>query len=191
MKTLFIMLISVALFSNCKKDVTSCKEYKQLEIQENPIDTNTIDIPEFKALLAQYSCLKPYEFKSDPYSWLMKCNVSYKGIPVLMQQYAIVKSKETNEVKVMDTLRTYDLPLSTEPGISYNDAIKEAKKVMNFDHTCIFYSLGIYEINRSGTYNPDKFILVWKIEGAKGYPLVILDANTKRVYVNSDGIIIN
>jgi hypothetical protein len=191
MKTLFILLISLALFSNCKKDLSSCEDYKQQDAPGTPIDSNTIDVPEFKVLLAQYPCLKPYELSSSPYSWLMKCHVSYKGIPILMEQYVIIKSKENNQVTSTDTLRTYNLSLSTEPGISYTDAIKEAKKVMNFDHTCIFYSLCIYNPNYASPYRPANYVLVWKIEGTKGYPLVILNANTKEIYRNTDGIIIN
>jgi Zn-dependent metalloprotease len=189
MKYLFIILISMALFSACKKDVKSCKQYKQLD-QKKPVDTNAIDVPEFKAILVQYPYLQPYEFSSDPYSSVMKCNVFYKGI-LVMDQYVIIKSKTTNQVTVMDALQTYNLSLSIDPGISYTDAIKESKRIMNFDHTCISYSLVIFHINRADTYNPANYMLAWKIEGTKGYPLVILDANTKEVYSSEDGIIIN
>lgn len=191
MKTIYALLILTALFSGCRKDVTSCKNYKEKEIQENLLDINTIDVPEFKTVLAQYPYLKPYEFNSDQYASVMKCHVFYKGIPVLTDQYVFIKNKSSNEVSQSDTLRTYDLPLSTEPGISHTDAIKEAKRVMNFDHTCIFYSLGIYNTGLYGAYNANNYVLVWKIEGTKGYPLVILDAYTKEVYRNTDGIIIN
>lgn len=189
MKTIHALLILIVLFSNCKKDVSSCKEYKQKDVRENLIDPTTIDIPEFTAFLTQYSYLKPYEFNSDQYSSLMKCYVFYKGIPVLTDQYIFSKNKSTNEVIVMDTLRSYDLPVSTNPGVSYTDAIEKAKEVMNFDHTCIVYSLGIYDTSLQGAYHPNNYVLVWKIEGSKGYPLVIVDANTKQIYRSLDELI--
>lgn len=190
MKALFILLVSVALFSNCKKDVASCKTYQQQKIRENPIDPNTIDVPEFRALLAQYPYLRPYEFTDTDYSSIMKCNVFCKGLPVLTDQFVIAKNKTTNQVTVMDTLRSYDLPVSTEPGISYTDAIKEAKKIANFDHTCIFYSLGIYNSGMYGSYHPANYVLVWKIEGKNKYPMVMLDAHTKQLYrVYNNGLV--
>ncbi len=191
MKNLLILLISIALFSACRKDVTLCKNYTQRNPHESLIDPNSIDVPEFKAFLTQHPYLKPYEFNSDQYASVMKCNVFYKNLPVLMYQYVFSKNKSTNALFLTDTLHNYDLPLSTEPGISYSDAIKEAKRIMNFDHTCIFYSLGIYDINLHRAYDPNNFVLVWKIEGTKGYPLVILNANTKEVYSSEDGIIVN
>ncbi len=191
MKTIFSFLIFLAFFSNCRKGVDSCKDYTKREVKENPIDANTIDVPEFRTLLAQYAYLRPYEFSSDNYSWVMKCNVFCKGLPVLTDQYVVIKNKTSNQVVTMDTLHTYDLPLATEPGISYTDAIKEAKRVANFDHTCIFYSLGIYDTGLYGVYNPDNYMLVWKIEGKDNYPVVIIDARTKQIYRNYNGIIID
>lgn len=191
MKTLFSLFIFLAFFSSCRKGVDSCKDYQKKDVQENPLDVNTIDVPEFRALLTQYAYLRPYEFSSDQYSSVMKCNVFCKGLPVLNDQYVIIKSKTTNQVTISDTLHTYDLPLSKEPGISYTDAIKEAKRVMNFDHTCIFYSLGIYDTSLYGAYDPNNYVLVWKIEGTDRYPLVIVDARTKQIYRTYDGFIIN
>lgn len=182
MKTILTFLIFLIFFSNCRKGVESCKDYKKTDVQENPIDVNSIDVPEFRTLLSQYTYLRPYEFSSDAYSWVMKCNVFCKGLPVLNDQYVVIKNKASNQVVTTDTLRTYDFPLSTEPGISYTDAIKEAKRVMNFDHTCIFYSLGIYNTGSYGAYHPGNYVLVWKIEGKDKYPLVILDARTKQIY---------
>lgn len=189
-KTLFILLLSITLFSNCRKDVSVCREYQQAG-QEAVIDTNMIDVPEFKVFLTQYPYLKPYEFNSDKYSSVMKCNVFWKGLHVLTDQYLVIKSKATGQMSVADTVRTYDLPVSVEPRVSYTDAIKEAKKIMDFDHTCIFYSLCIYDTGLHGAYNPNNYVLVWKIEGQKKYPLVILDANTKQIYRNTDGIVMD
>ena len=191
MKTTLTLLIFLAFFSNCRKGVESCNDYQKADLQENPIDVNIIDVPEFRTLLTQYPYLRPYEFSNDHYSWVMKCNVFCKGLPVLNDQYVVIKSKTSNQVVTTDTLRTYDLPLSTEPGISYTDAIKEAKRVMNYDHTCICYSLGIYDTGLHGAYHPDNYVLVWKIEGKEKYPVVILDARTKQIYRSYNGMIIN
>lgn len=180
----------MSLFSNCRKDVSACRHYQQAE-QEKLVDSATIQVPEFRSLLAQHAYLKPYEFNDDTYSSVMKCYVYFKGLPVLTDQYVALRNKTTNEVTLSDTLRSYDLPLSTEPGISYSDAIKEARKVADFDHTCMFYSLAVFNTELYRSFNSNHYALVWKIEGKKGYPLVIIDAHTKQVYRNLDGIIVN
>lgn len=191
MKNPFIFLMLIVFFSNCRKGVESCKDYQKRDAQENLIDANTIDVPEFRTFLSQYPYLRPYALRSDAYSWDMQCRVFCKGLPVLNDYYVISKNKTTNQVYTSDTLRTYELPLSTEPGISYTDAIKAAKRVMNFDHTCIFYSLGIYDTGLHGAYHPDNYALVWKIEGKDKYPVVIIDARTKEIYSSYTGIIID
>lgn len=191
MKNPFIFLILIVFFSNCRKGVESCKDYQKRDVQENLIDANTIDVPEFRTLLTQHPYLRPYEFNSDYYSWNMRCTVFWKGLPVINDYYVVSKNKITNQVSTSDTLRTYDLPLSTEPGISYTDAIKEAKRVMNFDHTCIFYSLGIYDVGLYGAYNSSNYALVWKIEGKEKYPVVIIDARTKQIYTSYTGMILD
>ncbi len=191
MKTLLSFFIFLVFFSNCRKGLDSCKDYKKRDIQEHPIAVNNIDVPEFRTLLSQYAYLRPYEFSSDAYSWVMKCHVFCKGLPVLNNEYVVSKNKTSNQVVTSDTLSSYDLTLSTEPGISYTDAIKEAKRVVNFDHTCIMYSLGIYDTGPYGTYDPNNYVLVWKIEGKDTYPVVIVDAWTKQIYRSYNGMMIH
>lgn len=191
MKQLLAFLMLAAFFSNCRKGMESCKDYQKQDVQEHAIDVNTIDVPEFRALLAQYPYLRPYDYRDDQYSYTMKCNVFCKDLPVLNDQYVIVKSKTSNQIILPDTLPAYLLTLSTDPGISYTDAIKAAKRVMNFDHTCIFYSLGIFNTGWQGAYHPDNYVLAWKIAGKDGYPVVIVDARTKQIYRSYNDIIIN
>ena len=184
-------MILAALCANCRKGVESCKDYQKKNVQEYPLDLNVIEVPEFKTLLAQYGYLRPYAYSSDQYSWTMKCNVFCKGLPVLNDQYIVTKGKPSNQIIYPDTLPAYDLALSTDPGISYTDAIQAAKHVMNFDHTCIFYSLGIFNTGLYGAYHPNNYVLAWKIEGKDKDPVVIIDARTKQIYRSYDGIIIN
>lgn len=191
MKKTIMILFCAALFSSCKKDVNACKDYKQLNGKEELIDVNTIDVPEFKAVLLQYPQLQAYRFKNESGFASMKCKAFYKGLPVFTDYYNVTKNSSSNQVYITDTVKTYHLAVSVEPGISYTDAIKESKKVMNFDHTCISYCLGIYNINAHSSYSPDNYVLVWKIEGKNNYPYVVIDAHTKQIYQSFDGIIVN
>lgn len=186
-----MILFCAVLLSGCKKDVNACKDYKQLSGKEELIDVNTIDVPEFKAVLLQYPQLQPYRFKNEQSFASMKCKVFYKGLPVFTDYYNVTKNSSSNQVYITDTVKAYNLPVSVEPGISYTDAIRTAKKVMNFDHTCISYCLGIYNVNAYSGYSPDKYVLVWKIEGKNNYPYVVIDAHTQQIYQSFDGIIVN
>lgn len=191
MKKTIMILFCAALLYGCKKDVNACKDYKQLSGKEELIDVNTIDVPEFKAILLQYPQLQPYRFKNEQGFATMKCKAFYKGLPVFTDYYNVTKNSSPNSVYITDTVKAYNLTVAVEPGVSYMDAIKESRKVMNFDHTCISYCLGIYNINAYRSYSPDKYVLVWKIEGRNNYPYVVIDAQTRQIYQSVDGIIID
>ena len=189
MKLLFLSLIPLLLYSACKKDVSACKDYKEITGKAHLIDLNTIDAPDFIDTLAKHSQLQAYHFDKSSATLSMDCYVFYKDLPLFSDYYHIVKDRATNQITTLDTIFTGPLAISLEPAISYKDAIKYAKSIMNFDHTCISYRLGLYNINYGNTLNAN-YKLVWKVEGEKGFPFVIMDASTKHTFLVSSGIFI-
>lgn len=186
MKSLFLLLTTLFIYTSCKKDVSACKDYKEITGQAHLIDLNTIEAPEFLDTLTKNPQLQAYRFDKNSMTLAMNCHVFYKGLPLFSDYYYILKGTSTNQITTQDTIFKGPLNISLEPGISYKEAIRYAKNIVNFDHTCISYRLGLYNINYGNTLNAD-YKLVWKIEGEKGFPFVIMDASTKRTFLISGG----
>lgn len=186
-KTIFQLLCSFFLFTACKKDINSCKNYKEISGQEQLIDLNTVNAPELIDTLKKYPNLQLYRFETSNSGWVARCNVFYKDFPVFSDTYLLNKSSYTGMLYASDTLRIKTLTISLDPAISSNDAIKIAKRYSNFDHSCISYRLGIYNVNYSSAA-PKNYKLVWKIESADKYPYVIVDANTNQFITSDSGI---
>lgn len=176
MKNLIIALLSLALFAGCKKDVHACKEYTEL-IGREPA-ANAANAPELLDTLAKYPQLQLYRFYSDNYSWNATCHVYYGDLPIFSDYYFLSKSTVTGKLSSQDSVFTGPLTISLEPAVSAKDAIKEAKKLQNFDHTCISYRLGLFNLAYGGGRN---YRLVWRIEGKDGNPFVTVNAVDKSI----------
>jgi Zn-dependent metalloprotease len=187
MKIILAVLIPISLFTSCKKDISVCKNYKELSGQEQLIDLNTINALELIDTLAKYPELQLYKFENTGNGWVARCNVFYKGLIIFSDTYLLNKSTSTGTMYASDTLRIKVMPTSLEPTISSDEAIKTAKRNTNYDHTCISYRLGIHNVNYSYS-SPKNYKLVWKIEGTDKYPYTIVDATTNRVIVSDNGI---
>ncbi|MEO6305093.1 MAG: PepSY domain-containing protein [Bacteroidia bacterium] len=189
MKTIIVIFISIISFTRCKKYVNACKELTELKGKEHLVDLNGINAQELIDTLSRHPELQLYKFETSTTNWVARCNVFYKDLIIFSDTYLLNKGYNTGILYASDTLRPKNITFSLEPSVSYEDAIKAAKKEVNFDHTCISYRLGIYNINAiSGNSKVKNYKLVWKIEGTDKYPYAIVDANTKQVIVSDDGI---
>ncbi|MBA3682210.1 MAG: hypothetical protein H0W73_13785 [Bacteroidetes bacterium] len=187
MKTLPVILISIYLFTSCKKDTNACKDYKEISGQKQLVDVSNINAPELIDTLNKHPELQLYSFKTSSTGWVARCNIFYKHLIIFTENYLINKGYNTGFIYASDTLRPQNISISLEPLISYQDAIKTAKQYINFDHTCISYRLGIYntDISRRALKS---YKLVWKIEGANHFPYAFIDAESKTVLMMDNGI---
>ena len=189
MRKIIIIFISILLFTECKKHVNACKNQTELKDREHLVNLSGINAPELLDTLAKHPELQLYSFNSTSSNWVARCYVFYNDLLIFSDYYLINKTYNSGMIYASDTLLPKNINFSLEPAIPYQDAIKEAKKKLNFDHTCINYRLGLYNINvRNGDNKTKNYKLVWKIQGKEGYPYVIIDANTKEVIFADDGI---
>ncbi len=185
MKTTLIFL-AAALFMlvNCKKDVNACKNYTELSGMGPLLNPATITVQEFRDTLAKYPELQPYNFQDAPYMAMLNCYVSYKNLPVFSDNYFLIKYKQNDTLSSSQGVLKGTLPNTLEPAVSHKAAIKAAMQYANFDHTCIAYQLGLYNIAPGG--NTKNYRLVWKVQPTeKALPFVIIDAENERLVFRS------
>lgn len=179
MKKLIVFILSLCLFTNCKKDLGACKTYKKLTGFEKVIDKNSVDAPQLRDTLLKYPQLQLTEFRSYNFGWYARCQVYYRDLPIFSDVYNLQLNSGASswELSSTDTIWTKPLNFSLDPAISYEKAIEIAKKYVNFDHTCISYQLGIQSTNRYVIFKYRTYCLAWKIQSDDGHSYVILEAN--------------
>jgi hypothetical protein len=185
---LTLALVSV-FYSSCKKDIKSCKDYQELKGRGQSADLSVITAQEIKDTLAKYPQLVPYLVRNDQYSTGVSCHVYYKDLLIFTDEYYLYKYTDWRDtVTGYGKILNKDPGISIEPQISAMDAIKQAKKSVNFDHTCITYRLGLYNMNPRSETIPANYRLVWKImDSQKSYIYVITDAVSNQVIIADDG----
>lgn len=188
MKTIFVLACCLAALAACKKDLGACRNYNELSSQQGHlVDLNGINAPELLDTLAKYPQLQLYSFNTLSYGWNAQCHLVYQGLLVFSDNYSLFKSAVTGSLTASGTAPFISTAISLEPAVSYKDAIAEAKKHANFDHSCISYQLGLYNINGADAAVPKNYRLVWKVQSETGYPFVILDARDKWLMASSNG----
>lgn len=185
MKKIIPILFCLALAAGCKKDITTCKNYKQNNNREPNVAF--AGAPELADTLAKYPELQLSRFYSDNYGWNATCRVYYGDLLIFSDYYSLSKVAVTGTLNIPVPVFRGPLAISLEPSVSYEEAIREAKKWQDFDHTCISYRLGLFNISY---YDQGKdYRLAWRIEGAKGSPYVVVDAVNKAIVQSSSGVV--
>lgn len=182
MKHIFILL-AIALAASCKKDLGVCSNYKEIKGREQAADISGLP-QQLKDSLATHPQLVPYSVNLGAYVNGVLCRMYYNDIPVLSGDYSLYKQSGYGHdtVMVSGKIPHLDPGFSFDPAVSYKDAVKEAKKYANFDHACIAYQLGIYDLQRYSQSAPGQYRLAWKImDSEKTYIYVIMDATTNQV----------
>ena len=135
----------------------------------------------------------------EKFGGVMNCNVFYKGLKIFTDNYQLLITYKQPRITYNDSIYSYNdngfildtVNFSLTPTIQIENAISIAKSVRKYTNTCIYYRLGIYNINASDRTKTRDYKLAWLVQGGSGYPYVYLDANMGKIYESSDGIIIN
>lgn len=188
MKYFIVLFITVCLFTSCKKDVNACSTYTQISGRETGITSSEIRLKPLRDTLSKYPQLVVYRTQSDQYVNSITCHVYYQDLLIFSDEYGLYQSAGADTLSDFGTKVITPLSISLEPSVNYKDAIKKAKNYVNFDHTCISYQLGLYNVNK--WYNlPPNYKLAWKImDSQKSYIYVIVDAVTNNFILSENGI---
>ncbi len=190
MKKTLVFLALFGFFASCKKDVNACKQYKQINKQEQLLDPTAINAPELTDTLKKYPQLQLYKFETYSNGWVARCNMFYNGLILFSQTYSLNKNYSTGAIYSTDTLRPLNLTISLTPSVTYTDAIKKARECCNFDHTCIAYSLGIYNNNLNPAVQKN-YRLAWKVESDDHNQFAFIDAQSNTLISCSNYTAIN
>lgn len=184
MKAVFYLIIIVCLTA-CRKELGTCKNYKELNGTEQLLDAGKIDIQAFRDTLNKYPQLKAHSYITDAYSKQLRCSLFYNNLVVFQEEYSLVKQENSGAFQENGKKSMPSLSVSTTPTIHYKKAIENARKYINFDYACISYQLGIYNVS----YSSNDYRLAWKIMNSNNqYSFVICDATTNDVLtVNGSG----
>lgn len=184
-----VFIVSIIVFS-CKKDKVICQSCTELTDQNHLVELQPLNqTSEFSDTLTKYPQLQVYRVIDNEYLIGMQCNVFYKGLKVFSDQYSLSKSKSNNSLFSLSSFIVDTIPFALTPSLTYTNAIDIAKQKMDYSKSCISYRLGIFDLNSGMGITTKEFKLVWKIQGANGYPYVMLDANNGQVYRQNDGIV--
>jgi hypothetical protein len=177
------------LIASCTKDKATCINNTELTDKNHLVDIQSLNqISEFNDTLTKYSQLQVHRIVDDQYVIGMHCNVFYKGLKVFSDHYSLFKSKSANSIFTLDNFIIDTVDFDLVPSLTYANAIDIAKQNMDYSKNCIFYRLGIFDINSGKGIETKDYKLVWKIQGEDGLPYVVLDANNGQVYSEHDGI---
>ena len=192
MKNIVILVALTAVFFSCKKDLSVCKNYKEINARVSNIVPSDLPIKEMRDTLIRYPQLEVTQVNSNNYVSSMNCNVYYQNLLIFSDQYSIYKYMAADSIQASGTILQSTLALSLEPKVNYEDAVKEARKYINLDHSCISYQLGLYNRNR-WMNSPANYRLAWKISDTeKPYIYVIIDAvNNSYIYSESGVYFVN
>lgn len=174
-------LITALAIVGCKKDLGACKHVTEtFEAEENKTDPATVSAQEVLDTLQKYPRLKLAGYSTNTAGWWAQYDIFYKGLKVFSDRYYLYKSFETNKISanVADYLKPVK-DIGITPAITKEDAVKEAKKVINLDHTCAEATLGYY--NQPAQIPTVNYELVWRISGADGKSFAYINAQTKTV----------
>jgi hypothetical protein len=188
MKKIIFAFSVLFFFSSCKKDVKVCNIYTELLDHDNLVDITILkSTPEIYDTIVKYK-LQVREIVNDNILFGFKSNLIYKDLMVFNEDYYLYKNKFANSFVIIGQPTIDSIKFSLKPNLACKDAIHIAEKNISFNNTCIFYRLGILNINAGVLNSQINCKLVWKIQGENGWPYVILDANTGQVYLKDDGI---
>lgn len=187
MKYIVCSLVLALGFTACKKDLGACKEYKEAPGRQQLLDPAGIDFKPFRDTLEKYPQLQAVNYRNDAYSKNLSCNIYYKDLLIFSDTYSLYQNTTNDTIRKFGTIPVSPPAVSLSPGISYKDAITNAKRYANFDHSCISYQLGLFNLNYGGNNTPD-YRLAWKIMGS-GTPeiWVISDAHNNQIFQVSNG----
>lgn len=190
---IFTLIVTGALLgTSCTKWSKACLGSTELTGKEHLVDISVLSqAPELLDTLAKYPQLQVARIKNDPYAIGMHCNVFYQDLQVFSDEYILFKQKSNNHLEALQSYILDQVQVSLIPHLSHDEAISIAKKTMDFSESCIYYRLGLFNLN-SGTGETNREDrLVWKVQGKDGWPYVILDAQDGTVYRSFDGIILD
>jgi len=187
MKNSIILVTLAVVFFSCKKDLSVCKNYKEITGRVGTIDPASIQITEMRDTLLKYPQLEVSQLYTNSFISSMYCNVYYKNLQLFTDQYTVFKNMTGDSLYTSGTLFQNTLSISLEPKVKYEDAIKEAHNYINLDHSCTAYQLGLYNKNRWSNV-PANYKLAWKISDVeKPYIYVIIDAIDKSYLYSERG----
>jgi hypothetical protein len=190
-KNIFLLFILCLVIVSCKKDPEIiCNDFTELSGQHHLVDISSlINEQAFKDTLQKYPQLQVYQVINDEFMIGMHCNVFYKDIMVLSDNYFLGRGKKENLYFQFDKI-VNTINLNLQPGLTYIEAIKIARQSLQDPsmNSCLSYRLCIYDINCGVSNMPKDYKLVWKIQATDHhYPYVVLDANTGEVYTKDNG----
>lgn len=186
MKNVTVLCFLIMILTACKKDLKVCKDYKQISGRESKYVTADVPVQQMRDTLLKYPQLEITQLSTNQYVTQVMCNVYYQHLPIFSDFYSMYKNNVLDTLTVSGSILKSDLNLSLQPTVAHTDAIKEGRKYVNFDHSCIAYQLGLYNKNRWQNKSPD-YRLAWKISDVqKPYLYVIIDAANKS-YLYSEG----
>jgi len=195
MKQIIGLIVIAAVMASCKRDLQACKDYKEVKAQESAVDTSILP-QAMKDTLAKYPQLRPFAIGSTAFSINMQCHIYYKDLLFFDNMYALYENFD--DIRMMlksdGKIPKLDAGFSITPAVSYKDAIDFAKHYINFDHTCIAYELGIYDLSPGVADGPySSYRLAWKImDSQKTYIYAMVDAQNKQIiYYNSSNGFVN
>lgn len=187
LKLVTMYFVSIVVIS-CTKDNVPCQEITELIDQNHLVDILPLNQSSvFNDTLTKYPQLQVYRIIDDQYSIGMHCNIYYKGLKVFSDQYSFFKSKTNNSMFTLEDFIIDTVDFTLTPTLTFSNAIDIAKQNIDFSKSCIYYRLGIFDLNSGKGMETKDYKLVWKVEGKNEIPYVILDANSGQLYRSHDG----
>ncbi|HTK81781.1 MAG TPA: hypothetical protein VL633_05775 [Bacteroidota bacterium] len=187
MNRLALIPLLSALFMACGSSNNICTTTTELTDRDHLVSLTPLrTAPELLDTLAKYPQLQVVRLFDDNYTVGVFANVYFDGLLSFTDTYRLYKSKRDGSVSSPDRIPSPP-NLSHNARITYTEAIRKARQVMEFDSLCISYRLGFFATT-PGSNIPSKYSLAWKIQGANGFPYLILDANSGDVLQRDTGI---
>lgn len=180
MKLLIYSVMLLVIATGCKKELDECKQPILVEERPAGLSASTVTYTPFRDTLLKYPELVLLNYWGDQSTQSMNCDVYYGTLPLLSGGYGLYRN--TNGQVYQSGRMPAGLPFSTLPGVSAEDAAKEARKHINLEYACAKCQLGLYDIGLL-TNGPPEYRLVWKVSHAKSAVVfVVLDADNLTVY---------
>ena len=171
------LFTALFLLTTCKKEKANCLRKTPLTNQNHLIDISPLnEAPQLNDTLEKYPNLQVYRLFNDELTIGIHCHVFYRGLIVLTGDYLIFKSKKFNFIEVFEPPVYDTIPVSLKPTLDYEDAIRIAKNKTEFNMMCIYYRLGIFDVNAGNGFSAKDYRLVWEIQGEGGSPKVVINA---------------
>ena len=177
-----VLIIVLPLLIQCKKENAICILNQKLDNQNHLVDLSPLnEAPELLEKLNKFPNLQVRRIINDEFAIGFHSNVFHKGIIVLTENYIDVKSKKFNFIHTMGIPAFDTIPISLTPTIQAKTAIKIARSQLDKYRLCLFYRLGIFDINSGTSFAEKDFKLTWEIQGEEGWPNVVIDAHTGEI----------